>query len=116
MSNRFAVFEDKEAKKETKKVEGARDHTRHLPHEPVHGRQFDRNSVKGERKFPPKDGRGKGGWGDKKDTRPIREETEEQKARREEREKAKIEEAENHKVYLAGITTLQEEAVTVVAP
>eukprot|EP00703_Trepomonas_sp_PC1_P001928 JAP94678.1 Hypothetical protein TPC1_12587 [Trepomonas sp. PC1] len=111
MSNRFAVFEDKDAKK----VEG-RDSKRHLPHEPVHGRQFDRNSVKGERKFPPKDGRGKGGWGDKKDTRPMREETEEQKQRREEREQAKLKEMEDHKQYLAGIQTLQDEAITVVAP
>ncbi|CAL6042296.1 Conserved_hypothetical protein [Hexamita inflata] len=112
MSNRFASLGATEEKKE---VVG-RDSKRHEPKAPAHGRQYDRNSVKGERRFPSKEGAGKGGWGNPKDTRPLREETAEQKERRELREKEAVEQKQKHEEYLKSITTLDEKAVIVVAP
>lgn len=67
MSNRFsALAEDK-----PKPV--GRDSKTHEPAAPKKGRQYDRNSAAGERRFPSKEGRGRGGWGNPKDdARPGR--------------------------------------------
>lgn len=34
---------------------------------PAHGREFDRNSQAGEKRFPSKSGHGRGNWGNPKD-------------------------------------------------
>ena len=102
--NRFQALAPEEDRKEPV----GRDSKRHLPAAPKHGRQYDRNSQAGERRFPSKGGYGRGGWGNPKDVRPPREETAEQKARREEREKEHAEMLAKHEEYLNHIQSLDD--------
>lgn len=111
-SNRYAALLEEQPKAV------GRDSKRHLPSEPKYGRQYDRNSQAGERRFPSKEGRGRGGWGNAKDDarrdRPPREETEEQKQRREQREQEHAQMLEEHKKYLESIKPLDDGSITLV--
>ncbi|KAH0575764.1 hypothetical protein SS50377_23404 [Spironucleus salmonicida] len=108
-SNQFAALSEDFGKVQPEQGK-PRDSKRHEPHKPAQGRQFDRNSVKGESRGPRKEGNGPRGAGNPKDSR-VREETEEQKQRREARETESREAMENHSKFIETIKELEVEVI-----
>lgn len=107
-------------------TEGKRDGKRHEPEAPAHGRQYDRKSGTGRGTEERKQGFGKGGRGNPKDSKYVRtQETESDRLAREAREKEHNEERERrqaaHMQLLEKTSTLEEYAAshtvgTAVAP